>query len=89
MDSEYVTRQDLQSTKQDLQNALAATEERIVDHLTEKIRDAQTEILRAFYNWARPLEARMKPIEDHAQRLAWLEERVAALERDKLMGGSH
>ena len=76
MDSDYVT-------KADLRQALRETEER----LTESIRDAQTEILRAFYNWARPVEARLKPVEEHAQRPAWLEERIAEIERKQLMGG--
>ena len=47
MDNGYVS-------QTDLKQALAESEQRIIDDLTEKIRDAQTEILRAFYDWDRP-----------------------------------
>ena len=57
--------------------------QRITDKLTEAIRDSQTEVLRAFYNWARPLEMRLRPMEELSQRLSWLEDRVAELERGR------
>ncbi len=41
------------ATKQDL---LA-----LEDRLTETMRDMQTEMLRAFHNWARPTESRPDP----------------------------
>jgi hypothetical protein len=66
-------------TKKDL----AEFEERIVDKLTEAIRDSQTEVLRAFYNWARPIEIRLNRTDEIATRLSWIEERIAALERGK------
>jgi hypothetical protein len=52
------------------------------DRLTEAIRDSQTEVLRAFYNWARPIEVRLNRTDEIATRLSWIEERIAALERD-------
>ena len=53
------------------------------DKLTEAIRDSQTEVLRAFYNWARPIEIRLNRTDEIATRLSWIEERIAALERGK------
>ena len=53
------------------------------DKLTETIRDAQTEMLRAFHNWARPVELRLNRTDDLSTRLGWIEERLAALERGK------
>jgi response regulator RpfG family c-di-GMP phosphodiesterase len=76
MDQDPITKKDLMELK-----------EAVVNQLTEAIRDAQTEVLRAFYSWSRPMEARTKPVEEHAQRLAWLEARVAELELKNLMGG--
>src|SRR5579864_114588 len=69
--------------KQDLAEAIQQVEERIVDRLTEAIRDSQTEVLRAFYNWARPIEVRLNRTDEIATRLSWIEERIAALERGK------
>jgi hypothetical protein len=65
------------------------TKKDLEERLTEKIRDAQTRILRAFYDWARPGHQRMGHVDELAQRLGWLEERIFKLERDKLMGGQH
>lgn len=69
--------------KQDMADAIRQSEERIVDKLTEAIRDSQTEVLRAFYNWARPIEIRLNRTDEIATRLSWIEERIAALERGK------
>jgi hypothetical protein len=69
--------------KQDMAEAIHQSEERIVDRLTEAIRDSQTEVLRAFYNWARPIEIRLNRTDEIATRLSWIEERIAALERGK------
>ena len=62
---------------------MAEFEVRIVDKLTEAIRNSQTEVLRAFYNWARPIEIRLNRTDEIATRLSWIEERIAALERGK------
>src|ERR1700674_3769240 len=69
--------------KRDMAEAIHQVEERIVDKLTEAIRDSQTEVLRAFYNWARPIEIRLNRTDEIATRLSWIEERIAALERGK------
>ena len=39
-------------TRGDLEDALGAQQNRIVDSLTEWVGDAQTEILKAFYSFA-------------------------------------
>jgi hypothetical protein len=69
--------------KRDIAETIQRVEERIVDKLTEAIRDSQTEVLRAFYNWARPIEIRLNRTDEIATRLSWIEERIAALERGK------
>lgn len=74
MESDLVTKKDLDAA---------------VEKLTELIRDAQTEVLRAFYDWARPVHQRLGHVDELAQRLGWVEERIAKLEHDKLMGGQH
>ena len=75
-------------TKEEFAAAVAqlATKQDMADmesRLTEAIRDAQTEVLRAFYNWARPVELRLNRTDEVAQRLSWIEERIAALERGR------
>lgn len=81
--SQLATKQDLAHLQQvmtaQLQQGMADMESR----LTEAIRDAQTEALRAFYNWARPVELRLNRTDEVAQRLSWIEERIAALERGR------
>lgn len=80
-----VTRQELAdaikdlATKQDLAEAM----QQITEKLTEAIRDSQTEVLRAFYDWSRPIEVRLNRTDEIATRLSWIEERIAALERGK------
>lgn len=49
--------------------------------LIEQMRDMQTEVLRAFHAWARPLEIRLRALPQIEERLGLLEERVGALER--------
>jgi hypothetical protein len=89
---EWVTEKDLAeaveplASKQDLAQLRAEFKQDLVnlgDKLTEAIRDSQTEVLRAFYNWARPIEVRLNRTEEIASRLSWIEERIAALERGK------
>jgi hypothetical protein len=67
------------ATKQDIADAV----QQLTDKLTEAIRDSQTEVLRAFYEWARPVDARLRHSDELVQRMGWLEERVANLERGK------
>jgi hypothetical protein len=75
-----------QDMKQDMAQLRAEFKRDMVDlgdKLTEAIRDSQTEVLRAFYNWARPIEIRLNRTDEIATRLSWIEERIAALERGK------
>ena len=51
------------------------------DELIEKMRDMQTEVLRAFHSWARPIEIRLRTFDDIQERLGLLEERVGRIER--------
>jgi len=72
--------------KQDMAQFRVEIKQELVDlgdRLTEAIRDSQTEVLRAFYNWARPIEVRLNRTDEIATRLSWIEERIAALERGK------
>jgi len=68
------------ATKKDL----AAMETRIVDRLTELIRDVETRLLTSFHGYGKGQAARMHVLEVSdsatAQRLAALEERVLNLE---------
>ena len=52
-------------------------EERVI----EKMRDMQTEVLRAFHDWARPVEIKLRAIPPLDERLGLIEERVSRLER--------
>jgi hypothetical protein len=60
-------------TKQDLLEAVAGLDQ----SLTEKMRDMQTEMLRAFHNWARPSEIKLR---SQGSTIAGLEERISLLE---------
>ena len=65
------------ATKQDLAALRAHVDERF-DQIIEATRDMQTEVLRAFHNWARPTEIKTR---SHEERLTLLEERVSEIER--------
>jgi hypothetical protein len=91
VNSEPATKQDLadavQQVSQNLADAVRQIDGKISennDKLTEAIRDSQTEVLRAFYDWSRPVDARLRHADELVQRMGWLEERVANLERGKL-----
>lgn len=62
------------ATKQDLHE--------MEDRLVEKMRDMQTEVLRAFHDWARPVEIKLRTIPMIDERLGLLEERISRLERE-------
>ncbi len=47
------------------------------DHLVEVMRDTQTEVLRAFHNWASPMDVRVR---GHEERLTLMEERLRQIE---------
>jgi hypothetical protein len=53
------------------------------DALIEQMRDMQTEVLRAFHDWARPVEVRLRSLDSVQERLGLLEERVSAIERGR------
>jgi hypothetical protein len=57
--------------------------DRLRNELIESMRDMQTEVLRAFHSWARPIEIRLRSFDDMQQRLGLLEERVSIIERGK------
>ena len=80
---DLVTKRDLEEATQQNKRDLAEATREITKKLTEAIRDSQTEVLRAFYNWARPIEVRLNRTDEIATRLSWIEERIAALERGK------
>ena len=90
MSSEPATKQDLadavQQLSQNLTDAVRQIDEKMSennDKLREAIRDSQTELLRGFYDWARPVDTRLRHADELVQRMGWLEERVAELERGK------
>ena len=99
MNSEPATKQDLadavQQVNQNLTDAVRQINEKtshdiaeavrqVNDTLTEKIRDSQTELLRGFYEWARPVDVRLRHADELVERMGWLENRVSELERGKL-----
>ena len=71
---------DQPATKADIQ-ALDQKMDQMRDDLIEKMRDMQTEVLRAFHSWARPIEIRLRTFDDIQERLGLLEERVGRIER--------
>ena len=73
-DNNYATKQDLEDLGTDLRTHIDARLERVI----EATRDMQTEVLRAFHNWARPAEIKTR---SHEERLTLLEERVSEIER--------
>ena len=76
--------EDRPATHRDVTTAVAAAEERIVDRLTEVMRDMQTEILTGLAAFAKGNFARFNSLESHQNdlniRMAALEERVMYLE---------
>lgn len=48
------------------------------ERLTERMRDMQTEVLRAFHNWAGPTDIKLR---SHEERITLLEDRLMQLER--------
>ncbi len=64
-------------TKAELDAALGNLEARLV----EVMGDVQTEILRAFHNWARPIEIRLCGVDHLSERMSAMEERMSDFER--------
>ena len=53
--------------------------------MVEQMRDMQTEVLRAFHDWAQPVEIKLQAIPRLDERLGLIEERVRRLEfKDKI-----
>ena len=71
------------ATKQDL-NELREEMRQLGDHLVEQMRDMQTEVLRAFHDWAHPVEIKLQAIPRLDERLGLIEERVRRLEGGRL-----
>jgi hypothetical protein len=80
LDIAEAVRQVNAKTSQEIADAVR----QVTDTLTERIRDSQTELLRGFYEWARPVDVRLRHVDELAQRMGWLENRVSELERAKL-----
>lgn len=76
-DNNYATKQDLQELRTHVDKRLNHVDGRF-DQVIEATRDMQTEVLRAFHNWARPAEVKIR---SHEERLTLLEERVSEIER--------
>jgi hypothetical protein len=79
-------RTEFKSDMGELRAELNANMERLHDDLVERMRDMQTEVLRAFHSWARPIEIRLRSFDDMQQRLGLLEERISIIERGKTSG---
>ena len=83
-DNAPITPEDGPATLRDITTAVVAAEQRIVDRLTEVMRDMQTEILTGLQAFAKGNFARFNSLEssqtDINIRLAALEERVMYLE---------
>jgi hypothetical protein len=75
--NDSATKHDLQALKRDIHHSLKEHEDRLV----EKMRDMQTEVLRAFHEWARSMETRTRVLPLHEERLMILEDRVSRIER--------
>jgi hypothetical protein len=52
---DYATKQDLLDLRLELKQDMGQMQ----DHLIEAMRDMQTEVLRAFHNWASPMHVRV------------------------------
>jgi hypothetical protein len=61
------------TTKQDLQD--------LRNQVIEAMRDMQTEVLRAFHNWASPTDIKIR---SHEERITMLEERLREIEGGRL-----
>ena len=71
------------ATKQDLTDLRAHVDQglgRLEERLIEKMRDLQTEVLRAFHDWARAVELKLRSLPAIEERLGLLEERISRIE---------
>ena len=79
-DSRPATKQDLNELRDELRGEM----HQLGDRLVEQMRDMQTEVLRAFHDWAQPVEIKLRAIPPLDQRLGLIEERLSRLERGRL-----
>ena len=54
------------------------------NRLIEKMRDMQTEVIRAIHNWARPVELKLQSLPAIEKRLGLLEERISRIEVERI-----
>jgi hypothetical protein len=76
---------DRPATKGDIEQLRTETNAKtddLRDQLIERMRDMQTEVIRAFYDWARPMELKLRALPAIEERLGLLEERVSRIERN-------
>ncbi len=81
---------------QELHDSQKELETRMVERLTETMRDMQTEIIRGFHVFSTGVDIRLRKLEaDHVNldtsatlRLANVEQRLLEIEKRLLMGGS-
>jgi hypothetical protein len=90
-DDRTATRKDLNDLRSglhgdmdQLRTELRGDMDRLREELVEKMRDMQTEVLRAFHGWASPIEIRLRALPNMEERLVLLAERVSAIERRNL-----
>jgi hypothetical protein len=62
------------ATRKDLQD--------LRDQVIEAMRDMQTEVLRAFHNWASPTDIKIR---SHEERITLLEERLREIEGGRVI----
>lgn len=75
---------EFRSDMQQLRDELHSDMQVLRDDLIEKMREMQTEVLRAFYDWARPVDARLRTLDELNTRFGLLEGRVTAIEKRNL-----
>jgi hypothetical protein len=75
------TKKDLNELRDSLRTEIHGHVDQVRDQLIEQMRDMQTEVLRAFHDWARPIEIKLRSIPPIEERLGLIEERVSRLER--------
>jgi hypothetical protein len=83
-DSRAATKQDINELREQVGGQITEIRGQITgvrDQLVEQMRDVQTEVLRAFHDWARPVEIKLRAIPPIDERLGLIEERVSRLER--------
>lgn len=85
MNNEPATKQDLL----DLENRLDSRAHEMEDRLVEKMRNMQTAVLRAFHDWSRPVELKLRALPNIEERLGLLEERISRIERGDLPPRPH